>query len=349
MTISGASFISDTGASKNFRIDHITINNSVGYVSGRAIWFQPTFKGSYHKGVLDHLTVNNCVPDGVCIHFRGPQQEGGNSSWLRPLGLGGSDAIYIEDSTFTYPSSGTRDLVDAEAGARYVFRYNKVTNGWLGMHDAIIGGFRSVRKWEIYNNTFTTTPAGTGCFVASIRGGTGVMFNNTIINDTGCIGYIQLENKRQYQAGVDPWGALCSNTSGKAILNTSTTYPAGCTKGTGCVNIDGAASNPNGWPCRDQIGADGNAPQVGGSAPALFWGNTLNGLYINLPNDDAYGYIKTGRDYCKSASATMPASCNGVSTTYVPYTYPHPLTTAIFPLPSTGGLIPKYPSTNPVP
>jgi hypothetical protein len=39
-------------------------------------------------------------------------------------------------------------------------------------------------------------------------------------------------------------------------------------------------------------------------------------------------YIVSDRDYCVSA-VTMPATCNGVETSYTPYTCPHPLTEAL--------------------
>ncbi len=84
---------------------------------------------------------------------------------------------------------------------------------------------------------------------------------------------------------------------------------------------------PNGYPCRDQFGFDGNNPQV--SRPVLIYGNTLNGAVSNSFEFNGPGnpttFIMNNREYC--TGTTKPASCNGVTTTYTPYTYPHPLTT----------------------
>ena len=48
------------------------------------------------------------------------------SVWASPLGLGDANAVYIEDSTFTF--HWQPNVVDCNYGGRYVFRYNKVTN-----------------------------------------------------------------------------------------------------------------------------------------------------------------------------------------------------------------------------
>ena len=198
------------------------------------------------------------------------------------------------------------------------------------MHDAIIGGLRSCRKWETYENTFETTYASGQCGYVGIRGGTGVVFNNTFKNPNDCDPII-VALYRTYQQESDPWDALCSNSSGKACLNTTSTYPKGCSSdadcgggANSCIALDGPSSNPSGYPCRDQFGWDGNAPQV--THPALFWNNKFGSGANAPPKINSGGsYISQSRDYCVSTT-DMPTSCNGVTTTYTPYTYPHPLT-----------------------
>lgn len=337
LAMRGAAGINVGGQSKTWRIDTIYFDTSTGYTAGRVIWVQPTGGASYTNGVIDHCKFYH--PQTLQIHIRGSATDGGNNEWTRPLGLGGSDAIYVEDNEFIHEAwNASRTAIDGEGGARFVARNNIFTNTYIGPHDAIIGGYRSIRKFEIYNNTFNYIPSGSGCFVFDGRGGTGVFFNNEIMGTPGCGSYIQLDLKRTYQTGGDPWNGLCSNSSGKAYLGTSATYPMNCTSGTGCVNKDGSANSPTGYPCRDQIGVDGNDPQV--SRPTLFWNNTLNGGNISIGvTSQAGSYIVNNRDYCIHAT-TMPATCNGITTNYSPFTYPHPLVTGSSPAPPTSSLIP---------
>lgn len=328
MTLSGTSGFNVASDSKSWRIDHIRFSNVSGFTQNRVIWVQPT-NGDYTAGVIDNCVFDN--PRSIQVHYRGPQSDGGNSSYIRPLGLGGSDAVYIENSQFNHATLNvSTPVTDCEGGGRLVFRYNTVKNSYTEMHDGIIGGLRSCRKWETYNNTFETTYASGQCPYIATRGGTGVVFNNTFKNAPDCPP-IQLAHYRSYQTGGDPWDILCGNSSGKACLGKSTTTPKGCTTDSGCggaagscITLDGTASSPSGYLCRDQIGADGNNPQV--SQPALFWNNKyLSGTYVQPSVTSGGSYIQINRDYCNGTS-TMPTLCNGVTTTYAPYTYPHPLT-----------------------
>ena len=61
---------------------------------------------------------------------------------------------------------------------RYVFRHNTVTDMYLEAH-SIQGTVRACRKWEIYENTITK--ANFDVYRPMfLRGGTGVVFNNTV-------------------------------------------------------------------------------------------------------------------------------------------------------------------------
>jgi hypothetical protein len=146
------------------------------------------------------------------------------------------------------------------------------------------------------------------------------MFNNTITN-TPQGSPMQVHLYRTYQTGGDPWDTLCGSSSGKAILDSTTNYPQDCESGTGCVNKDGAGVD--GFPCRDQLGTQGNGTQT--IQPALFWNNKLNGSYIEPVVASGESYYTKGIAYCSNASADKPTTCNGSAVTYTPYTYPHPL------------------------
>lgn len=330
MTLRGTTGIAVYGASKAFRIDHITFDNVSGRPDNRVVWVEPS-TGNYVAGVIDHNVFTN--PKSIQVHYRGPSAEGGNSSWMRPLDLGGPDAVYIEDNQFTHATYNvSAPLTDCDGGGRIVFRHNNVKNSYFEMHDAIIVGLRGCRKWEVYDNTFEMTyPAGMCSFIA-MRGGTGAVFNNTFLSTTDCYPEIvQMTVYRTYQVEGDPWDALCSTSTGKACLNTTATIPKGCTSdaqcggGAGsCITIDGASTNPSGYLCRDQTGSDGNNPQV--SKPALFWNNKFGSTFVEpvVWGSTKTAYLQSGRDFC-SGTTSMPTSCNGQSVTYAPYTYPHPL------------------------
>lgn len=322
--VTGVAEVNIDGFGKSWRFDHLFFDNVADTESGR-LFFIDSSVGTYVTyGVIDSCTVRN--PASVFIHYE-PRGDGGNYGWMRPLGLGGPDALYLENNTLYFDIyDDSIPVTDANGPGRFVVRYNDVTNSYIQAHDAIVTNHRGVRKWEVYNNTFNYTGDG-GCFAFAGRGGTGVLFNNTI-NDprrTNCEDGIQLAVYRTSETGGDPWENLCSSTSGRAILNSSSNYPQTCSSGSGCIQKDGSSGNPSGYPCRDQAGVDGNNPQV--SKPFLFWNNRRNGKDIAISVYQTGSYIVEDRDYC-TASTTMPASCNGVATTYTHYAYPHPLRTA---------------------
>ncbi len=103
---------------------------------------------------------------------------GDEESWDRPVELGSSQAVFVEDNAFEL----MRHTVAANNAARYVFRFNTVRNNY---HDAAAidahgpsSWPRGTRSYEIYGNTIEnsiTRWAGVG-----LRGGDGVVFSNTI-------------------------------------------------------------------------------------------------------------------------------------------------------------------------
>ena len=93
------------GTSNSFRLDHNKFTAAV-LATGAHI------AGATY-GVLDRNTF---------VNARAVIEDDGDASWQRALGLGGSDAVYLEDNTFTFNVAGP--TVSAFSGARYVFRYN---------------------------------------------------------------------------------------------------------------------------------------------------------------------------------------------------------------------------------
>ena len=351
-----------TGSSKAGRITAVYFDGVTGFTQNRIIWIEPS-GAWYSTGVIDNVTFFQ--PLSIQFHVRESGNAGGNDSYRRPLDLGGPDAWYVEDSTFQHTATSynvSTPATDCDGGGRYVVRYSQIIYNYTEQHDAIVGGIRGCRKFEIYNNTFS--PDFNDNFgVAGIRGGTGVMFNNTITTKTFAssttadanysIGEFRMQTYRRSSIGSAgaPWGNLCSNTSGKICLNGST-VPTACTSDAqcggqagSCIATDGASSSPTGYPCRDQNGVSGNNPQF--SRPVLFWNNRYSAAVIAPFTNDFAGpevadglttYVQENRDFCVGR-ATMPTTCNGIVTRYTPYPYPHPLRTRAGPVKPTGGAV----------
>jgi hypothetical protein len=296
-------------SSQNFRIDHCAFSN----LTKRGV---VAYSTPNSWGVIDHCTFQKASgsPQGVSVF--GDR----DAAWNRPLSLGTINAVYIEDCTFTWPKPADSCL-DMYNGARAVFRHNTVTNASIGCHGLDSGRYRSPVSWEFYENTLNVTVPLARQF--HFRGGTGVVFNNTI-TATAAIsaGSIELNYYRATGTcifrGYKPWGFV-----------------------TGSNPYDGN-TDAYGWPALDQIGA---APpttppnisdrppadrSVQGRSPAYAWNNTKNGVRYPMRATSYPGtcypsgqpghpniasLIQEGRDFCNDEP--MPG--------YTPYTYPHPL------------------------
>ena len=316
-------------------------------VNGRSFQIKgPTY------GVIDH---NNGTTTGQFGIVEG--DSNGNASWALGSNLGSADAVYLEDNTLSCNSTTKLWMVaDADDGGRVVVRNNTFTNHYAGGHDASSVN-RGLVQYEVYGNTLTST-FNYGEELISMRGGTGVVFNNNLITtssspfgaDTGGSGI----NFANYRDDSGPGGTLglwtitnvnrCSTSTtlkacldnGSAWRDTTCTTDADCGGTVGsCTMIDGTGTA--GYPCRDQIVVADNALTI---KPWLVWNNKININNGGWKNVTSYvrpynttPHIVINRDYCENAT-TMPTTCNGVSSTYTPYTYPHPLISRAVILPS---------------
>lgn len=346
---------SNYAAGGGFRIDHVFLNatavsngSGIIYIDNRTTETSTT---GLTDGLVDHMYSYNARRP---FHT---QPYGGyttNKEWIQPLDLGGPTAIYVENSKF-YTNNAYKLIAEAQGGGRYVFRYNKFTNTWIGGHDFIISNLRGQRKWEVYNNTFTSdadNPSWYRPFYT--RSGNGVAFDNVytyVSSNVSATYFSAFIINRANPGSANAWPGLYvpDNDIGKACLNGphSTIRTSACTAETDCggtngvtnycVNVDGTGDGdplPDGYPARDQLGVGQNADgsQTGGGAPFLLWNNSINGsksvsnqaVILTSAYLTVSDYVQSGRDYCVSES-TMPATCNSIETTYSPFTYPHPL------------------------
>jgi hypothetical protein len=276
-----------------WRVDHCKFyNNQVlegVYAYGAVLNDHPT-------GIVDHCDFTNSRVLALGTSAMLSENSTQHFLWAQPLTLGTGDAVYVEDCTFL--ATVLYNAIDSNYGGNYVLRYCTLVDIYIEAH-SVQGNNRAARSWEIYENTIRQSAMGV-YMPFRLRGGTGVVFNNTI---SGTFGYPQigLDNIRSCN-NVAPWG-LADGTS-----------PA-----------DGNTPGQKGWPCRDQIGRSTDQwvwttsnpypPQA--SAPAYFWNNwhaSSPVVGVNCQCTQSGLDIQEGRDYFNTQKPG-----------YAAYTYPHPL------------------------
>lgn len=290
-----AGLIQISGTVKDFRItncsfDWSTTSCSSGWHDDAAIFIKGTA-----NGVIDHSTF---APSNSQTYRSAVKifADSASNAYARPSALGTANSVYLEDNVFTQPAyAGWTHAVWAQQGGSYVFRRNTLTNWGIDMHGEC--SWQAGREFEVYDNHWiATTDFGNKPFV--IRGGTGVVYNNTYTSN----GH-RLEGEGLRMMEVDS-GSTCS-------------------AGGYCHACD--------YPALHQIGRGTN----NALDPLYTWNNKLDGRYWILsdtngwwPNtgDSACCSIlpsqmtQAGRDYYSSENTPKPG--------YKAYTYPHPLTVA---------------------
>lgn len=322
----------------SFRIHHNHFITAAGATRGIDI------TGPY--GLVDHNlfdVTNTGSVQSIADTGSSDGTDGGFTPWQQPLTLGTVNAVYEEDNTFNYPSNVGDSTIDNYGGARYVFRHNTVNNNEACSHHGFdSGNRRSAFSFECYNNTYTNN-AGRHIRGGTIRGGTGVWFNNTYTTSGSGSAYDgftlmvyrtssaqsawQMCDGTNLELGskdLSSNGSRTATTNGGVLFcsnhrDTLCSSNADCTGGGTCSTyVDGQGSG--GYMCRDQPGVTHD--QV--AAPIYGWNNTLNGsTWAGIGTYDggvapALGlgnYLQSGRDY--NNNTQMPG--------YTPYTYPHPL------------------------
>ncbi|WP_195763492.1 hypothetical protein [Duganella guangzhouensis] len=158
---------------RDFRVYDSTFKNFV---------FSAVYVGdaANQRGVIyNNNFINNYSADlknlgyGVVVY--------GGGAWPA-LDLGSANAVFVESNSF----SGNRHNIASNNGSVYVFRYNKVVGTDAAkdyaMTDAhgVSSSPRGSRSYEIYNNDYSTNiTGGLQRTAIGIRGGDGVIFNNT--------------------------------------------------------------------------------------------------------------------------------------------------------------------------
>lgn len=235
------------GDPHDFRIDH----NKFQECRTHAIVF---YEG-HQYGVIDHNQfIDNSTTDIVVYGDN-------DSSWARPVNLGGPDFVFVEDNNFDNTGIGgdPEHAIASNTGAKYVFRYNTISSVYrVDYHYAApidAHGYcyykRGTRAFEVYENNIYSEHS-YRCM--NFRGGTGVVFNNTMTGDF---------TKPIHMTNYRSWTS-CGGTG---------VEPDSCTEG---------------YPCQDQI------------RELYFWNNTYNNEPVNATVDNRglnTDHIVENRDY----------------------------------------------------
>jgi hypothetical protein len=263
-----------------FRFDHSRI----------LITFGPA-RGVYAimvYGLIDNNVLDVTAPSGsvqmLTVDGAHAGADAGFTPWNQPLALGTAQAVYVEDNVITFGSED-EDFFDAYTGARIVFRHNTVTNAAMGFHGTDSGSLRSLFSVEQYSNSFVNN----GTQVRSairLRGGTGVMWNNTFGGSKGYGPFIPMIYRATVGDTTFTWG-YCDGTqwdlgsvtpseggsrqvqaANTGVRWLSTAPDTLCASGGTCTRyFDGP--DAKGYPCRDQPGRTHNQAL----APLYAWDN----------------------------------------------------------------------------
>lgn len=191
----------------NFRVDHCIFQD----MCGSAIWagsndYTGTYINTTSSGVIDHNVINNTYGYGGGMTYTDRTLDYGvglriwpNNVWVPTSSVWGqytNHTVFIENCYF----SKWRHCVCSNDGYHYVFRYNVVDKDYA---EGSVDGHGSyatspfdnavgTRCMEVYNNTFqypdyTWADAewSGNTWAIDVRGGSGIVTNNTFINYTG--------------------------------------------------------------------------------------------------------------------------------------------------------------------
>jgi hypothetical protein len=177
-------------------------------------------------GLFDHNTINGVQNSYLqLVEFSHASYQGigqyGDNSWHQPESYGSANFLFIENNKFNSAGSseneGTAGSYPNEGGGRIVVRFNQFNNmdnlnfsmGWHGTESS--GRPRSTRAFEYYGNTYTCPSGGACGDVVASRGGTGLIWGNTVNRSGACLNnFFSMQTYRAY--GNPNWGA-CDGSS----------------------------------------------------------------------------------------------------------------------------------------
>ncbi len=266
--------------SQDFIIRNISITN----ISRRGItsW---SSRGSPHAtGVIHDCTITaKSYPssgDGVFQLFQiqgsdgnsPPSESTGTGSLKYDPGFGTANAIFIEDCTLSQDAAGDAS-VELYTGGKAVVRHNTMTNFTLGIH----GNDSSIRTGhsaEIYNNTIHNDTGTSHEGIVKARGGTGVVWGNTITN-TGATNSNKIVLK-SYRTVFDPFSYNSGQLDGSYAYDGNTPVTDGTGTHDGPNNSAVLSDSGQSWTTNFYLG-DGGTSSPGDYLQTYYVWNRTDG------------------------------------------------------------------------
>lgn len=242
-TANQAGIVYIAGSSTNggrARVDHCYFNR----VINRAGLF---ITGAF--GVVD-----NCIfllsPNQFALDVRHENYGGqsyGDGSWADAPHFGTDKFWYVEDCVVNQPNA-LYEMIDSYGGARWVARYNSITNSRFATHGTeSTGRSRGTRAIEIYANSVS----GNGVASAALdhRSGTALIYSNTVVSwNTAFVGIFTGPAFRSTDA-FTPWGGADGTNPWDLNDDTNNPYATGTATGGGALTLvdSGASWTTNQW------------------------------------------------------------------------------------------------------
>lgn len=225
------------------RIDH----NKFDHLQGFAIRVTRAY------GVIDHNEF--LLDSNFAFYFYNVTDAAwADDRWAEAANYGGENFIFVEDNTFTGDIGITTPITDAYGGARFVFRYNTVTRGFIANHGTESPGrTRGARVMEVYENTFDNTSGNAGLQnLIDLRSGGMVAHNNSVTNWAALNYLVSPGNFRlsndfavfTIADGRNPWD---NNHASNPFVSGTVTTATSCGSTTCTVSDSGKSWTTNEW------------------------------------------------------------------------------------------------------
>lgn len=290
-----------TTSTDYFRLDNCYFNSTgVNCVSIQCFGNGP--------GLIDHSTFLIGL-NGDHIHNNGTGPSG-TSGWLDDVTPGSKFMLFMEDNMFSQDNSstgtnmGSTSLIQGYYSARDVVRYNYMNYVKFDHH----GNVQVNARWlEAYGNQQFITSLNTATiYFCTFRGGSGVIYNNTVATGSQ------------------------SGTYNIQLWTDESAPPS---------NLSPAIAEPNGGPAYGPGSGIFTNPggvvtsQSSSSSPLYIWGHSASFFVGQITGNNGWNPLVAGTNY--KVSSTQPSSMIISQTAaqippttynYTPYTYPHPLT-----------------------
>ncbi len=254
------------------RVDHCAFM----YAAGAALKLDTVF------GVFDHNYLRGNAPGNKLGHLKGSKWGGlssGNGAWTNATPrFGTEDFFFFEDNDMgTTNQASIMSLLDAQAGARYVFRHNTNYVAYVEGHGSEASYERSTHAVEIYNNYFNQSNVNS--VVSFFRGGSGLIFSNAISGVNGVVNPLKLEDNRKNDSLFQPFGGADGrnhwdvNDAGNPLATATVSSAVAH-----AVTVTGAGWTPSAWIGHAIRRTSGKAATVTRSAGTITVSATSHGF-----------------------------------------------------------------------